>query len=199
MLRSIQTLLDSILNILSDCSMHQTRETDRTSAGSVVISSLEGASYPLFSWKDYTSPHAISISDLLSRHVNKCHAGDKPPTTTTPARRKGHHGLSSTRATTSKQACDQCVINTLPCDGAFPCCEFHHRSLLSPQPFVRSHFLSASASPALSSFLFLPTTHLPLSKVPPPSTPFLFVFPRVTTTPIATPFDVCPCPCDVPC
>lgn len=60
-------------------------------------------------------------SDLLSRHVNKCHAGDKPPTTTAPTRRKGAHGASSTRATTSKQACDQCVMATRPCDGANPC------------------------------------------------------------------------------
>jgi len=64
------------------------------------------------------------VSDLLSRHVNKCHAGDKPPTTTAPTRRKGQHGSSSTRATTSKQACDQCVVATLPCDGANPCCKY---------------------------------------------------------------------------
>jgi hypothetical protein len=29
-------------------------------------------------------------SDLLSRHVNKCHSAAKPPTTTQPARRRGH-------------------------------------------------------------------------------------------------------------
>ncbi|KLO13025.1 hypothetical protein SCHPADRAFT_915375 [Schizopora paradoxa] len=84
-------------------------------------------------------------SDLLSRHVNKCHAGDKPPTTTTPARRKGHHGLSSTRATTSKQACDQCVINTLPCDGAFPCSKCSARK--TPCTFVKFQRQTAPSGP----------------------------------------------------
>ncbi|KAJ3813226.1 hypothetical protein F5876DRAFT_23870, partial [Lentinula aff. lateritia] len=47
----------------------------------------------------------FSRSDLLSRHINK-------------------KGLSAnaTRATTSKQACDQCVQSSLPCDGCNPCC-----------------------------------------------------------------------------
>ncbi|KZT65883.1 hypothetical protein DAEQUDRAFT_493615 [Daedalea quercina L-15889] len=58
-------------------------------------------------------------SDLLSRHVNKCHASEKPPTTTLPNRRKG--SAAASRATTSKQACDQCVTSSLPCDGANPC------------------------------------------------------------------------------
>ena len=62
------------------------------------------------------SPH----SDLLSRHINKCHASEKPPTTTVPNRRKG--SAAASRATTSKQACDQCVTSSLPCDGANPCC-----------------------------------------------------------------------------
>jgi hypothetical protein len=61
-------------------------------------------------------------SDLLSRHINKCHAAEKPPVTSAPnQRRKG--AAAACRATTSKQACDQCVTGTLPCDGANPCCE----------------------------------------------------------------------------
>ena len=81
----------------------------------------------VFTWFwPYPPPDGcISLSDLLSRHVNKCHAGDKPPTTTAPTRRKGAHGASSTRATTSKQACDQCVMATRPCDGANPCCTYY--------------------------------------------------------------------------
>ena len=60
-------------------------------------------------------------SDLLSRHVNKCHPNEKPLVSSTPSRRKGTS--STSRATTSKQACDQCVQSTLPCDGANPCCQ----------------------------------------------------------------------------
>ncbi|KAF9231345.1 hypothetical protein BU15DRAFT_24558, partial [Melanogaster broomeanus] len=60
-------------------------------------------------------------SDLLSRHVNKCHANEKPPQNAPPGgRRKG--SATASRATTSKQACDQCVQSTLPCDGCNPCC-----------------------------------------------------------------------------
>ncbi|KAK7447662.1 hypothetical protein VKT23_013918 [Stygiomarasmius scandens] len=58
-------------------------------------------------------------SDLLSRHVNKCHAGEKPLNSNGNTRRKG--SASATRATTSKQACDQCVQSSLPCDGCNPC------------------------------------------------------------------------------
>jgi hypothetical protein len=61
------------------------------------------------------------VSDLLSRHVNKCHPNEKPLVSSTPSRRKGTS--STSRATTSKQACDQCVQSTLPCDGANPCCQ----------------------------------------------------------------------------
>lgn len=59
-------------------------------------------------------------SDLLSRHVNKCHSAEKPSSAPNN-RRKG--STSAARATTSKQACDQCVITNLPCDGSNPCCE----------------------------------------------------------------------------
>ncbi|KAH9991754.1 hypothetical protein BJV77DRAFT_1068184 [Russula vinacea] len=44
-------------------------------------------------------------SDLLSRHINKCHPNEKPLVSSTPSRRKGTS--SASRATTSKQA----VIN----------------------------------------------------------------------------------------
>jgi hypothetical protein len=57
-------------------------------------------------------------SDLLSRHVNKCHADEKPPPNSGGSRRKG---IAASRATTSKQACDQCVQSSLPCDGGCPC------------------------------------------------------------------------------
>ncbi|KAH8118150.1 hypothetical protein DFH11DRAFT_1809203, partial [Phellopilus nigrolimitatus] len=84
-------------------------------------------------------------SDLLSRHVNKCHAGDKPPITTAPTRRKGQHGSSSTRATTSKQACDQCVIATLPCDGANPCSKCVQRK--GPCTYVKFQRQTAPSGP----------------------------------------------------
>ncbi|KAG8212882.1 hypothetical protein J3R82DRAFT_11215 [Butyriboletus roseoflavus] len=44
-------------------------------------------------------------SDLLARHINKCHANEKPlPSATPGTRRKG--SAATSRATTSKQACD---------------------------------------------------------------------------------------------
>ena len=74
---------------------------------------------PLFSaTRSRNLPH---LSDLLSRHVNKCHPNEKPLVSSAPSRRKGT--ASASRATTSKQACDQCVQSTLPCDGANPCCK----------------------------------------------------------------------------
>jgi hypothetical protein len=73
-------------------------------------------------------------SDLLSRHVNKCHAAEKALLSSGSGssaaalnalggggRRKGT--TAATRATTSKQACDQCVQSSLPCDGSNPCGE----------------------------------------------------------------------------
>ncbi|KAF9065460.1 hypothetical protein BDP27DRAFT_53934 [Rhodocollybia butyracea] len=70
----------------------------------------------------------FSRSDLLSRHVNKCHVNEKASGTTvttndTHGRRKGMNA-GATRATTSKQACDQCVQSSLPCDGCNPCGNF---------------------------------------------------------------------------
>ncbi|KAI8995699.1 hypothetical protein BD414DRAFT_520908 [Trametes punicea] len=79
-------------------------------------------------------------SDLLSRHINKCHASEKPPTTTAPSRRKGMAAAS--RATTSKQACDQCVTSSLPCDGANPCSPGRHAISLGA-PRLPDDFLLA--------------------------------------------------------
>lgn len=89
-----------------------------TNVSTAATNSLEGTRLP-------TPPSVLLIfhfsrSDLLSRHINKCHASEKPPTTTLPNRRKG--SAAASRATTSKQACDQCVTSSLPCDGANPCC-----------------------------------------------------------------------------
>ncbi|KAI0350424.1 hypothetical protein OH77DRAFT_1463778 [Trametes cingulata] len=82
-------------------------------------------------------------SDLLSRHINKCHASEKPPTTTAPSRRKGTAAAS--RATTSKQACDQCVTSSLPCDGANPCSKCVQRKCRCT--YVKFHRQTAPAGP----------------------------------------------------
>ncbi|TFK93844.1 hypothetical protein K466DRAFT_510997 [Polyporus arcularius HHB13444] len=82
-------------------------------------------------------------SDLLSRHINKCHASEKPPTTTAPSRRKGFAAAS--RATTSKQACDQCVTSSLPCDGANPCSKCVSRKCRCT--YIKFHRQTAPAGP----------------------------------------------------
>ncbi|KAI0321194.1 hypothetical protein OF83DRAFT_369854 [Amylostereum chailletii] len=82
-------------------------------------------------------------SDLLSRHVNKCHPGERPLSSTAPARRKGT--ASASRATTSKQACDQCVQSSLPCDGANPCSKCVHRKCRCT--FVKFHRQTAPFGP----------------------------------------------------
>ncbi|KZT06104.1 uncharacterized protein LAESUDRAFT_743565 [Laetiporus sulphureus 93-53] len=82
-------------------------------------------------------------SDLLSRHINKCHASEKPPTTTAPNRRKG--SAAASRATTSKQACDQCVQSSLPCDGANPCSKCVQRKCRCT--YVKFHRQTAPQGP----------------------------------------------------
>ncbi|KAJ8487760.1 hypothetical protein ONZ45_g14211 [Pleurotus djamor] len=83
-------------------------------------------------------------SDLLSRHVNKCHAGEKP-SSGAPAtgRRKG--SASATRATTSKQACDQCVQSSLPCDGSNPCAKCIQRKCRCT--YIKFHRQTAPIGP----------------------------------------------------
>ncbi|KAF8885466.1 hypothetical protein BD779DRAFT_674752 [Infundibulicybe gibba] len=105
-------------------------------------------------------------SDLLSRHVNKCHAHEKPLPSVSGSRRKG--SASASRATTSKQACDQCVQSSLPCDGANPCAKciqrkcrctfvkFHRQTAPvgpghNPRPASASGSISISGHPALSA------------------------------------------------
>lgn len=108
--------------LLSTCSSSssppplQTPAIVRTNVSIVEISSLEGP----FSLLVPDSTH-FRLSDLLSRHINKCHPNEKPLLSSAPSRRKG--SASASRATTSKQACDQCVQSSLPCDGANPCCQ----------------------------------------------------------------------------
>ncbi|THH31199.1 hypothetical protein EUX98_g2965 [Antrodiella citrinella] len=117
-------------------------------------------------------------SDLLSRHVNKCHAAEKPPITTAPSRRKGPTAAS--RATTSKQACDQCVQSSLPCDGCNPCSKcvsrkcrctyvkFHRQTApQGPGHPPPSQLLQHNSHSALAS---IPTSHPSLS--PLTSTPY---------------------------
>ncbi|THU91378.1 hypothetical protein K435DRAFT_234557 [Dendrothele bispora CBS 962.96] len=82
-------------------------------------------------------------SDLLSRHVNKCHAGEKPLNNAGNSRRKG--SASATRATTSKQACDQCVQSSLPCDGCNPCAKCVQRKCRCT--FVKFHRQTAPIGP----------------------------------------------------
>ncbi|KIY63662.1 hypothetical protein CYLTODRAFT_493736 [Cylindrobasidium torrendii FP15055 ss-10] len=99
-------------------------------------------------------------SDLLSRHINKCHANEKdkfPPQTT--GRRKG----SSARATTSKQACDQCVQNSLPCDGCNPCAKCIARKIRCT--FIKFHRQTAPVGPGHN-----PSRNgaVPSSALPPP-------------------------------
>ncbi|KAF8840937.1 hypothetical protein BDN67DRAFT_967868 [Paxillus ammoniavirescens] len=118
-------------------------------------------------------------SDLLSRHVNKCHANEKPASNATSgSRRKGP--ASASRATTSKQACDQCVQSSLPCDGCNPCSKcvsrkcrctyvkFHRQTAPSgpghnPRPTSASPSLGGSVAGAshLDDFMLVPPSTVP--------------------------------------
>ncbi|GJJ08682.1 hypothetical protein Clacol_002901 [Clathrus columnatus] len=75
-------------------------------------------------------------SDLLSRHVNKCHASERPATTTQPARRRGHAQPGSSAAAGvsgpapslipppgTRKICDVCASSRTPaqCDAGLPC------------------------------------------------------------------------------
>ncbi|KAI0071954.1 hypothetical protein K474DRAFT_478664 [Panus rudis PR-1116 ss-1] len=95
-------------------------------------------------------------SDLLSRHINKCHASEKPPTTTAPnTRRKGP--TAAARATTSKQACDQCVQSSLPCDGCNPCAKCVQRKYRCT--YVKFHRQTAPQGPGHPPPNALPPNH----------------------------------------
>ncbi|KAJ7496348.1 hypothetical protein B0H11DRAFT_2276488 [Mycena galericulata] len=100
-------------------------------------------------------------SDLLSRHVNKCHAAEKnlggAPLIpgVAPGRRKG--STAATRATTSKQACDQCVQSSLPCDGSNPCAKCVSRKTRCT--FVKFHRQTAPVGPGHPSSLAAAASH----------------------------------------
>ncbi|KAJ7792115.1 hypothetical protein B0H13DRAFT_2516476 [Mycena leptocephala] len=117
-------------------------------------------SYPPLPISSHPIPSTIHLhcgdqfarSDLLSRHVNKCHAAEKAlalggggPSALAhgqSGRRKGT--TAATRATTSKQACDQCVQNSLACDGSNPCAFIWFLEPLFGDPSSVRCFLIAS-------------------------------------------------------
>ncbi|RDB16404.1 Uricase [Hypsizygus marmoreus] len=101
-------------------------------------------------------------SDLLSRHVNKCHANEKP-LPSLGSRRKG--SASASRATTSKQACDQCVQSSLPCDGCNPCAKCVQRKYRCT--FVKFHRQTAPTGPG----------HNPVTLTNPPSSSRTAMYP----------------------
>ncbi|KAK0218580.1 putative zinc finger/binuclear cluster transcriptional regulator [Armillaria nabsnona] len=92
-------------------------------------------------------------SDLLSRHINKCHAS---ASTTTNEKGNGRRKASATRATTSKQACDQCVQSSLPCDGCNPCSKCVQRKCRCT--FVKFHRQTAPVGPGHNPN---PSAHIP--------------------------------------
>ena len=94
--------------------LFQTRAIDLTNVNIVEINLLGGPPFVL----SCSNPLTLCLSDLLSRHVNKCHANEKP-LPSTGVRKKG--SVSASRATTSKQVCDQCVQANSSCDGCNPC------------------------------------------------------------------------------
>lgn len=114
--------------------------TDRTSVVTAVTSLHEGAVGHKSCLVQLLT--RASSSDLLSRHVNKCHASEKPPTTTQPARRKGHAQPGSSSAggvrgpppslaaapgdagiAFGRRICDACAVSRTPaqCDAGVPC------------------------------------------------------------------------------
>ncbi|KAF9491671.1 hypothetical protein BDN71DRAFT_1592166 [Pleurotus eryngii] len=79
-------------------------------------------------------------SDLLSRHVNKSHASEKPIAGSSTTRKK-----AASRATTSRQSCDQCVESNLFCDGSNPCSKCTQRAVRCT--FVKFHRKTAPIGP----------------------------------------------------
>ncbi|KAJ7278371.1 hypothetical protein C8J57DRAFT_1576890 [Mycena rebaudengoi] len=157
-----------------------TRATGRTSASTAGISSQGGVCRvvcllpflpsvpPLSLPSPYTPsllPLAFSLltpipSDLLSRHVNKCHAAEKASAGALQGAGQGAGGgprrkttAAATRATTSKQACDQCVQASLPCDGSNPCAKCIARKTRCT--FVKFHRQTAPVGPGHPSSVAL--------------------------------------------
>ncbi|KAF7312909.1 Zinc finger/binuclear cluster transcriptional regulator [Mycena kentingensis (nom. inval.)] len=131
----------------------RTPATGRTNVCTAGTSLPGGASvYPLPTIPHPTAPPTgltLVASDLLSRHVNKCHAGASPKVSAAGGRRKG--STAAARATTSKQACDQCVQSSLPCDGSNPCTKCVTRKTRCT--FVKFHRQTAPVGPGHASSL----------------------------------------------
>ncbi|KAG8935364.1 hypothetical protein FRC02_008169 [Tulasnella sp. 418] len=67
-------------------------------------------------------------SDLLSRHVNKCHSGQGGPTTTGRSRKNAANSAASNPANVTLSSvpsvdgpCDQCLLTQQRCDARAPC------------------------------------------------------------------------------
>ncbi len=79
-------------------------------------------------------------SDLLSRHVNKCHSGT-PATVAARANKRNNHANTATTATsfpnvtastTASVPCDQCLQLRQHCDFGAPCGKPHFRFARDP-------------------------------------------------------------------
>ncbi|KAF9469140.1 hypothetical protein BDZ94DRAFT_358354 [Collybia nuda] len=105
-------------------------------------------------------------SDLLSRHINKCHSNERLLPNVPWSRKKD--SASASRATTSKQACDQCVQSRLPCDGCNPCVKCVQRKYFCT--FVQFHRQTAPVGPGHNPRLYSGTSSISISQpTPPPS------------------------------
>ncbi|GAW06806.1 c6 transcription factor [Lentinula edodes] len=96
----------------------------------------------------YAISHWRPTIQMPALHINKCHVGEKVAggvvSNDTHGRRKGL-SANATRATTSKQACDQCVQSSLPCDGCNPCSKCVQRKIRCT--FVKFHRQTAPIGP----------------------------------------------------
>ncbi|KDQ24157.1 hypothetical protein PLEOSDRAFT_1090687 [Pleurotus ostreatus PC15] len=92
--------------------------------------------------KPYKCPFCadqFARSDLLSRHVNKAHASEKPSSGSATQKK------AASRATTSKQSCDQCVQSNSPCNGSYPCSQCTQSTIRCT--FVKFHRQTAPIGP----------------------------------------------------
>lgn len=62
---------------------------------------------------------AFARSDLLSRHVNKCHSAEKAAAIA--AAEAAGIPLKSKKGKGSKSSCDQCIIDKSVCNSGEPC------------------------------------------------------------------------------